>query len=240
MGSFSKIFYNYIIFFICHELLKEIFSACLIFLLIKINKEMVELFRNQKLSYLLFGVLIGILVSSSFAFASNPIKLLINGNQIQSDVPPQMINGRVFVPVRFVAEALGTSVEWDEKNNAVLIQTNQPINQPINQPLNSSVNSSVNQQTNTNKEVSKIEETTFNGLKAIIVDGQIYFDRSDYTEKFYYQKTINKAEYGWDKINNTLIYRVNDIEDIIIPITQDDVKIYLGKTHIHSKYYREP
>lgn len=47
------------------------------------------------------------------ASASNPIRLCVNGQEVHSSVPPQIINGRTVVPIRFVAEALGADVAWD-------------------------------------------------------------------------------------------------------------------------------
>lgn len=57
----------------------------------------------------------------SMAFAANTIKLYVNGQEIKPDVPPQIINGRIMVPVRWVAEALGADVHWDAPNNAVAV-----------------------------------------------------------------------------------------------------------------------
>lgn len=51
----------------------------------------------------------------------NPIKLIIDGKEIETDVPPQIINGRTMVPVRVVAENLGCAVKWDKQNNTVII-----------------------------------------------------------------------------------------------------------------------
>ncbi|AFV11438.1 copper amine oxidase-like protein [Thermacetogenium phaeum DSM 12270] len=50
---------------------------------------------------------------SAPASASNPIRLCVNGQEVHSSVPPQIINGRTVVPIRFVAEALGADVAWD-------------------------------------------------------------------------------------------------------------------------------
>ena len=75
----------------------------------------------QKTKYLLIGLVTGlIMATATFALAGNPIKLIINGQEIQCDVSPQNINGRVLVPARFVAESLGASVAWDGVNNAVV------------------------------------------------------------------------------------------------------------------------
>lgn len=70
---------------------------------------------------MIVGFLLATLLISGIAWASNPIKLIVNGQEIKTDIAPQLINGRVLVPVRFVAEALGAKVEWDQKNQAVLI-----------------------------------------------------------------------------------------------------------------------
>lgn len=71
---------------------------------------------------MVIGVIFGLLIGSvGFANAVTPIKLLINGKYIQCDVPPQNINGRVLVPARFVAEALGASVSWDQVNQTVVV-----------------------------------------------------------------------------------------------------------------------
>ena len=67
------------------------------------------------------AVICALLFMGSSAIADSPIKLFIDGEIIQCDVPPQIINGRVMVPARFVAEPLGARVEWDERSQTVLI-----------------------------------------------------------------------------------------------------------------------
>lgn len=57
-----------------------------------------------------------VIVLSTFtvmAFAANPVKLSVNGQEINTDVPPQLINGRIMAPIRWVAQALGADVQWD-------------------------------------------------------------------------------------------------------------------------------
>lgn len=48
-----------------------------------------------------------------------------NGSKITLDVPAQLINSRTLVPVRFVSEALGCTVSWNEENRAVIIDTDE-------------------------------------------------------------------------------------------------------------------
>jgi N-acetylmuramoyl-L-alanine amidase len=45
----------------------------------------------------------------------------INGTVTALDVPARIINGRTMIPVRFVSEALGCEVSWDEKSRIVSI-----------------------------------------------------------------------------------------------------------------------
>gem|GEM_PF-1126778 len=56
------------------------------------------------------------LVLAVDAFAANSIRLIVNGQEIEPDVPPQIINGRTMVPIRWVAEALGADMEQDASN----------------------------------------------------------------------------------------------------------------------------
>lgn len=42
-------------------------------------------------------------------------------NIIEIDTPPVIVNGRTFVPARFIAESLGADVKWDDQTRAVII-----------------------------------------------------------------------------------------------------------------------
>lgn len=55
------------------------------------------------------------------AIASSHIRLAVNGREINTDVPLQVIQGRTMVPVRFVAEALGADVKWDAVSRTVVV-----------------------------------------------------------------------------------------------------------------------
>lgn len=56
---------------------------------------------------------------SNAAGSSREIAVSIDGRFIRFDVPPQMINGRVMVPLRPIFEGLGAQVNWDEENRTV-------------------------------------------------------------------------------------------------------------------------
>ena len=63
--------------------------------------------------------------------ATNTVNILHNNTVLNLTVgvplpggmgTPVIVNGRTFVPVRYIAEMLGTTVLWDEANNAVYIR----------------------------------------------------------------------------------------------------------------------
>jgi len=62
-------------------------------------------------------VTIELIVEQSIAY--------INNNQVILDSPAIIVNGRTLVPIRFIAEAAGAEVQWDNVAKQVLIYTNQ-------------------------------------------------------------------------------------------------------------------
>ncbi len=68
------------------------------------------------------GIVAGSILFSGISFAApKVVKLVVDGKEIHSDVPPQIIEGRTMIPARYLAEALGAKVEWDEKNQTVIV-----------------------------------------------------------------------------------------------------------------------
>ncbi len=47
----------------------------------------------------------------------------VNGRQVALDVPPMVVGGRTLVPLRFVSEAMGASVDWDPAARAVFVSS---------------------------------------------------------------------------------------------------------------------
>jgi phosphatidylserine/phosphatidylglycerophosphate/cardiolipin synthase-like enzyme len=75
----------------------------------------------MKRRYLIGILVICMLSVASFALAAQPIALIVNGQTVQCDVPPEIINGRTMVPISAVAKALGAQVSWDGNAQAVTI-----------------------------------------------------------------------------------------------------------------------
>jgi hypothetical protein len=51
-----------------------------------------------------------------------PTQVFINGNKLNSEVNPQIINGSTFVPLRAIAEALNFKVSWNSEQRKVTLQ----------------------------------------------------------------------------------------------------------------------
>lgn len=57
----------------------------------------------------------------------NDSNIKVNGETNILDMPPLLVGGRILVPARFVAEAFGAKVGWDEGNQRVIITTNDTV-----------------------------------------------------------------------------------------------------------------
>ena len=46
----------------------------------------------------------------------------INGKKATLDVPPVIRGGRTFVPLRFIGEAIGCTVEWEALDQVITLE----------------------------------------------------------------------------------------------------------------------
>ncbi|GGG18160.1 copper amine oxidase N-terminal domain-containing protein [Paenibacillus aceti] len=60
----------------------------------------------------------------------NSKKVLVDGSIVTLDVPARVKQDRVFVPLRFVSEALGATVEWKSSQSLVSISTGKAVADP--------------------------------------------------------------------------------------------------------------
>ncbi|SMG59458.1 Copper amine oxidase N-terminal domain-containing protein [Paenibacillus aquistagni] len=67
---------------------------------------------------------VSIMVGQTSVHADFPLRVVVNGTKIGfPDAKPYLDkNSRVMVPVRFVSEALGAKVDWDEKASKVTVK----------------------------------------------------------------------------------------------------------------------
>ena len=73
-------------------------------------KKIVSLLLAAVLTFTCLGVV---------ALAEDEIKVVLNGEELLFDVPPQSIDGRTMVPMRKIFEAMGAVVNWDNDTQTV-------------------------------------------------------------------------------------------------------------------------
>jgi hypothetical protein len=187
------------------------------------------------------GLIIGLLLASSIITLAGgqPIKLIVNGTEVFSDVPPQIIDGRTMIPARPLAEALGATVEWDAENNAVVVTGGIQVGaKPIDLE---SVNKNINQPINNEKENNKGENvinnvvkiSTFENMRSIEINGSTYFNCVDFNNMFY--PDLYYLKYNQEFKTTSLIEMKS--QKVISEIPKKDIQIHQGLTYIHSKYY---
>lgn len=70
-------------------------------------------------------VLILLINSAPLGYASNDIKVTLNGQYLGLDQPPVIINNSTFVPIRTVCEKLGADVYWIQSEQYIVIVKNE-------------------------------------------------------------------------------------------------------------------
>lgn len=61
--------------------------------------------------------------ATSVSLVIGQTQAMINGQPVAIDVPPMVVGGRTMVPLRFVSQALGSTVNWDANTSTVAIMT---------------------------------------------------------------------------------------------------------------------
>jgi peptidoglycan endopeptidase LytE len=57
----------------------------------------------------------------SIKFQTGESQALVNENVVKLDCPAVYTQGKVFIPLRFVTDALGIRIQWDEKNRIAIL-----------------------------------------------------------------------------------------------------------------------
>ena len=74
---------------------------------------------RRKVLFVVVSVMIITLLAPINVFAANEMRVFIDGEELITDVPPMIINGRTMVPVRAVTEAIDCTVIWFEPERRV-------------------------------------------------------------------------------------------------------------------------
>ncbi len=65
----------------------------------------------------------GVRSQGEMPLPARPVTIVVDGEVIESDVPPVNLHGRVFVPLRAIFEALRAEVRWDQTTRSVTAHT---------------------------------------------------------------------------------------------------------------------
>ena len=71
----------------------------------------------------IIGVVTGAVLASTAALAASyvaepaPFKVIVNGKEFNSDPPALVVEGRTYLPLRAIGDALSIPVEWNEDLN---------------------------------------------------------------------------------------------------------------------------
>lgn len=130
---------------------------------------------------LLAGVFVGFLFASAgLGLAAQPIRLVVNGREVKTDVPPQVVNGRVLVPLRFIAEALGAEVGWDDKTRTVIVRSTATVAQ-------TTTNINMNEE-QSSLQTAKLNETVTLGHVQVVVRSVSYYESPITVETIVFEK----------------------------------------------------
>jgi len=68
-------------------------------------------------------VLLVLAALTATAWAGISPRIVVNGREVQSDVPATIIEGRTMVPLRVISESIGAKVSWDPATSSVTVTT---------------------------------------------------------------------------------------------------------------------
>ena len=76
---------------------------------------------NRKFLITAAVLALALLMAGTLAFAGYRITITIDGREIESDVPPQLVQDRTLVPIRVITEHFGADVGWVQETMTVEI-----------------------------------------------------------------------------------------------------------------------
>jgi hypothetical protein len=180
----------------------------------------------NKIKYTTLGFILGaiLFMGLGFIYANsnaeeilahfNNIKITVNGQQIETDVetPPFIYNDRTYVPLRFVSEALGADVNWDNKTKTVIINSKNNIKLEKNESFTEPENFiQMLPEDKPKQTVDGIAIYYFNEAEELDSNGMPYVNLSSVTKRYNDLSTEPNTNKGID-----LYYKVILIKDLEI------------------------
>ena len=153
------------------------------------------------LSVILCLSLAASLLIGATSVSADEISVELDGNPIEFDVKPEIIDGRTMVPLRKIFEEIGASVKWDNDTQTVSARKNK-------KTITLSIGSADLQidKGDTDEEGNPIYETVTLEVPAQIVSGRTLVPARAISESF-------GLNVDWDEDNQKVIISSNDEED---------------------------
>ncbi len=141
------------------------------------------------------------LIAGATSVSADEITVELDGNPIEFDVKPEIIDGRTMVPLRKIFEEIGASVKWDNDTQTVSARKNK-------KTITLSIDSADLKidKGDTDEEGNPIYETITLEVPAQIVSGRTLVPARAISESF-------GLDVDWDEDNQKVIISSNDEED---------------------------
>ena len=141
------------------------------------------------------------LLISATSVSADEITVELDGNSIEFDVKPEIIDGRTMVPLRKIFEEIGANVKWDNDTQTVSARKNK-------KTITLSIDSADLQidKGDTDEEGNPIYETVTLEVPAQIVSGRTLVPARAISESF-------GLNVDWDEDNQKVIISSDDEED---------------------------
>ena len=154
---------------------------------------------------------------------NNPVRVVVNSEVIQLDATPEAVGGRTMIPIRSFAKTMGYSLEYDNKDNTVLIGEGQTtIKLNISKPTITVAKSG-------SEEIQKRLDTA-----PFIKDSRAYVPLRALTEAFGY-------DVQWDNNSRTVMIQAAGL-NLHSPLREAEIEKVTGIVHIQkaggSKIFR--
>lgn len=144
--------------------------------------------QSKKFLRTIFSLLIVLIITTNYATkAKDKIRLYVNQEEV-TNASPIIINNRTYVPIRFVEEALGGKVKWNQEKRQVDVNTNIKI-------IASIPEENIYLYANNKKYENNKETSMYKGLLLSVNNRSKYFDWenidiiTDYPELYYLDLT---------------------------------------------------
>lgn len=165
----------------------------------------------------------------SNAYINSSINVSVDGKNVKLKNKPITYKNTNYLPVAEVSSMLNAQTSWDGSKQTISIATNENIEKEDIDMDDTKISA-------TNEVApNDVVETTFEGMKAILVNGTTYFHWIDYGEQIHLSGDKITAEWNSDMGVMTI-----QSETRTFKINKSETLIYKGMAYCNSKYYIKP